>query len=1032
MNKIYALILVTITCLLTPAIKSQTLTNQQKIVVDKLFKKKGEVYFKFTINQKSEINTLTKIISIDNVENKTVYAFANKQGFTAFLPLNYTYAILPNPNTLRKVKMGKQHKSTSQIQATYNTYPTYPAYESMMNQFVVNYPTLCKLVNIGTLPSGKKLLMLKISDNINVRENEPQFLYTSSMHGDEIAGYVGMLHYIDYLLSNYGSDARITSLVNNMEIWINPLANPDGTFAGGDLTVNGATRYNANNIDLNRNYPDPAAGPHPDGNPYQPETNYFMAFADTMHFVMAANMHGGSELINYPWDTWPQLHADDDWYIRESNKYADTVHANCTPGYFTSQNNGVTNGYVWYTISGGRQDYMNYYKHCRELTLELSMIKIDPETDLLNNWNYNYKSWLNYMEEALHGIRGVVKDACSNQPIVAQVFISGHDFDSSHVYSALPLGDYYRPIINGTYNITFSAPGYQSKTINNVVVVDGSATLVNVDLQVATPVVNFTSNSINSCGGNISFTDLSGSSTSWLWSFGDGTTSTQQNPTHLYTNNGNYDVKLKISNCVGTDSLLKLNYLTVTINTPPSVQSATAIGCGSASVTLTATAANTIKWYDAPTGGNLVNTGASYTTPILSASTTYYVENSGLLGTTQHVGAANKNIGAGGAYSGPSYHYLTFSASNAFNLISVLVDASSAGNRIIQLRNSAGVVLQSATVNLPLGQSRALLNFNIPIGTDFQLGVSGNNNLFRNNTGGNYPYTLNGIVSITGNSAGNNAYYYYFYDWEITQTCNSLRVPVTATINPTTPVSSSIVSSANNSCSGTPISYTASVINGGTSPMYQWQVNGTNAGTANATFTSSTLSNNDVVTCMVTSSNICATGNPTISNSITATINPLPTTPVISLVGSSISSNVTTGNQWYNTSTGIIAGATTTNYTPTQNGSYYVIVSDINNCYSDTSNVILFLTSGIAENTSASFSVYPNPNNGVFTIDLSSLSNRETVIEMFNVVGELVYSQRTTNKINTVNSTVFEKGIYFLKVSSIMGNSVQKMMIIGK
>ena len=172
----------------------------QKKVVDKLFKKKGEVYFKFTINQKSEINTLTKIISIDNVENKTVYAFANKQGFTAFLPLNYTYAILPNPNTLRKVKMGKQHKSTSQIQATYNTYPTYPAYESMMNQFVVNYPTLCKLVNIGTLPSGKKLLMLKISDNINVRENEPQFLYTSSMHGDEIAGYVGMLHYIDYLL----------------------------------------------------------------------------------------------------------------------------------------------------------------------------------------------------------------------------------------------------------------------------------------------------------------------------------------------------------------------------------------------------------------------------------------------------------------------------------------------------------------------------------------------------------------------------------------------------------------------------------------------------------------------------------------------------------------------------------------------------------------------------------------------------------------------------------------------------------------
>ena len=75
------------------------------------------------------------------------------------------------------------------------------------------------------------------------------------------------------------------------------------------------------------------------------------------------------------------------------------------------------------------------------------------------------------MEEALHGVRGIIKDACTNQPIVAELFITAHDFDSSQVYSALPLGDYFRPIMAGTYDLTFSAPGYQNKIINNVVIV---------------------------------------------------------------------------------------------------------------------------------------------------------------------------------------------------------------------------------------------------------------------------------------------------------------------------------------------------------------------------------------------------------------------------------------------------------------------------------------------------------------------------------------------------------------------------------
>ncbi len=97
------------------------------------------------------------------------------------------------------------------------------------------------------------------------------------------------LRLIDYLLNNYTSDAQVTEMVNNLDIYINPNANPDGTYAGGNGSVGGATRYNANGIDLNRNYPDPEDGDHPDGNAWQIETIHFMQFAEDYNFVLSSN-----------------------------------------------------------------------------------------------------------------------------------------------------------------------------------------------------------------------------------------------------------------------------------------------------------------------------------------------------------------------------------------------------------------------------------------------------------------------------------------------------------------------------------------------------------------------------------------------------------------------------------------------------------------------------------------------------------------------------------------------------------------------
>ena len=439
-----------------------------------------EIYFSFEITAKSELQQLTRIVSIDNVRGNTVYAYANPEELNELEALGYEIIKLPHPGSLYEPRMAQTIGEARQ----WDYYPTYDQYLTMMYQFATDYPTLCRIEDAGNSVDGRKLLFAVISDNISIEEDEPEFMYTATMHGDETTGYVLMLRLIDYLLSGYGFDPEVTEMVNEIEIWINPLANPDGTYAGGNNTVYGATRYNANWVDLNRNFPDPEDGPHPDGHAWQPETIIMMDIAEANSFIHSANFHGGAEVVNYPWDTWAVLHADDDWYIDISRAYADTVHLYAPAGYMTYLNNGITNGYAWYTISGGRQDYMNWFQACREVTLEISNTKLLPESQLDAHWTYNKRSMIKYIQNVYYGIRGIVTDSLGN-PLYAMITVVDHDFDNSEVFTDPDLGNYHRMLSPGVYDITVSSYGFIPQTITNITVVDTGATRVDVELQEA-------------------------------------------------------------------------------------------------------------------------------------------------------------------------------------------------------------------------------------------------------------------------------------------------------------------------------------------------------------------------------------------------------------------------------------------------------------------------------------------------------------------------------------------------------------------
>jgi PKD repeat protein len=557
-------------------------TSDPSLVVESVFGEKGEIYFTFQ-QDNLDLNAVSRMLSIDGVDGATVYANANKAEFAAFLKLQIPYVVQPYPGELLEEVNMLDHVNIREI-TDWNFYPTYEAYVSMMYQFATDYPELCQVFSIGQSVQGRELLMAKVSKNVNTREAEPQFLYTGTMHGDETAGYVLLLRLIDYLLSNYGIDPKVTNLLDNIEIWINPNANPDGTYAGGNHTVNGATRRNANNVDLNRNFPDPAAGPNPDGNPWQPETILFMQLAEENNFVMSANTHGGAEVMNYPWDTWSHLTADNDWWVFVCRQYVDTAHLYSSPNYMNGFDNGITNGYAWYSITGGRQDYMNYFHNCREVTMELSNIKIFPPAQLPTLWDWNYRSLLNYIEQSSFGVSGTVSSLSGSTPLHAKVTIDGHDIDNSWVFTDAATGFYQRLLEAGTYDLTFSAAGHYPETIQNVVVSRYNTVNIDVQLDAGTLAADFSASATSvAAGGSIDFQDESfGNPVSWNWHFPGGSpaNSSVKNPQQIvYQNTGFFDVSLTVTDSDGNqESVTKENYITVNAEYLMSNQTVTTCG----------------------------------------------------------------------------------------------------------------------------------------------------------------------------------------------------------------------------------------------------------------------------------------------------------------------------------------------------------------------------------------------------------------------------------------------------------------------
>lgn len=436
------------------------------------------------------------------------------------------------------------------------------------------------------------------------------------------------------------------------------------------------------------------------------------------------------------------------------------------------------------------------------------------------------------------------------------------------------------------------------------------------------PQTNFTTSVTNFCAppATVTFTDQTiGYITSWAWDVDNNGTIdyTTQSPTHTYTSNGSYTVKLITSNSNGNDTLIKTNYVIVGTVTP-AVTIAITTGnnptCEQLPITFTASPVNggaspAYQWYK---NGNAI-VGATFPT-----------YTSSLLANND---AITCHITSDAPCPSP-----TTATSSA---ITMTIDSNVTPDITVAITTGTSNICAGTPVTFtatPLhGGNTPLYQWKI---NGVSVGSNGPNLTYSSST------LLNGdLITCTLTSNANCAS-------PTSITSNIVAVTVNPIVTPT--VSIAVTSGSNPSCPNVPMTFTASSTNGGTVPVYQWKKNGVNV-SIGTTYTPTAPADGDIITCVVTSNASCLTTPTATSSNTTISIlsSQAPTASIAissgsnpTCVGSSIGFTATAGNtftpsyQWF-LNGGPITGEQNQTFTATSlaNGSIITcMISSMNVC----------------------------------------------------------------------------------------------------
>ena len=258
-----------------------------------------------------------------------------------------------------------------------------------------DYPDIVSnLEYLGDSHEGRAIYAIKISDNPNLDEDEPQVLYTGLHHSREPMSYMNLFYYMYWLVENYNNDIEATALVNNREMWFIPMVNPDGLVYNQEINPNGGgmqrknhretcssndNQYEWDGIDLNRNYgyqwgfndegssPDPCSQTYRGTAPFsEPETQIIRDFVDEHNFLITLNYHSYGNLLIHPLGYIPGLlPPEPDLSIFREFGNEMTMYNNYLMG------TGIET--VGYTVNGEACDWMYAEKDIYAYTPEIGL-----------------------------------------------------------------------------------------------------------------------------------------------------------------------------------------------------------------------------------------------------------------------------------------------------------------------------------------------------------------------------------------------------------------------------------------------------------------------------------------------------------------------------------------------------------------------------------------------------------------------------------------------------------------------------------
>jgi len=372
-----------------------------------------------------------------------------------------------------------------------NSPPGYDTYDDIVNELTTlanTYPDLCQLKTVGTSVNGNTIYALKISKDVNTENFEPELRLLGAHHGNENIGAELCLYWTRDLLQNYGVDEDATYIIDHYELWSQPVVNPDGYIA--------TTRNNAHGYDLNRNYSymwDPthgSSGPYPFS---EPETQAVRDYSiwdgptDTNNFIASLTYHSGATCCNTVWnyadpptypDGQPHPTPDDNLVMWWGGVYT----SNCTqPGFY------LTNGCDWYATWGDTNDWSYGEWGDMDYTIEVYSAGYNPPYGQIQTVYDQHKTSMTlfFRDVDKYGIFGRVAQNSANStlPLRAKILVTDLDlqpkpYEGWYTYNdPTEWGDYHRPLMAGTYDITcepqpegvFPPVTVQNVTVNEMV-----------------------------------------------------------------------------------------------------------------------------------------------------------------------------------------------------------------------------------------------------------------------------------------------------------------------------------------------------------------------------------------------------------------------------------------------------------------------------------------------------------------------------------------------------------------------------------